>query len=139
MKIAKLFLMAVGAVLLLTTFAAAAPQGVNPAYMSALERLREARNQLAVETRNSRVEGEQRRAIQEIDEAIDELQGRRIPAQPPVPGPLVDRLQSALALLDTARDNIGQAHDDDLKHRMMHHVDAASMAVHRALEAAMRP
>ena len=52
MKRTKLFLMAVSAVLLLTTFAAADTPGVHPAYLRALTDLRSARAHVAVMTPN---------------------------------------------------------------------------------------
>jgi len=139
--------MAAGAVLLLSTFAAADTPGAHPAYLHALTDLRHARAHLERMTPNARVDADEQRAIEEIDAAIREVKeaaiddGKALSDHPPVDARM-DRpghLRRALELLDSAHHDINEREQDGyargLKHRALHHIDEARKAVHHAIKA----
>lgn len=141
---AKMFLMAVVAMIMMTTFASAE---AHPAYLRALGNLREARANLDVATPNYRLNDDERRAVSEIDAAIQEVRSAAIDDGKPAGfRPRIDerldgpgRLRRAMELLDMAHRDVDEHESDKfakgLKKRALKHIDEARNSTQRAMKA----
>jgi hypothetical protein len=149
MKIAKLFLMAAGAVLLLGAFAVADTPGAHPRYLHALSDLRLARAHVArvmAVTPNGRMYAEEGRALDQIDHALTEVTdlaadtGKSLNDQPAVDQRQApaDHMRAALQLLDEAQRDVDEHESDprlhELKHRAVQYIEEARRAVRHAIE-----
>jgi hypothetical protein len=123
---------------------APAPQA-HPSYLHALSDLRAARGYLQ-RPANAVVKWDEKRAVHEIDEAINEIKRASIDDGKPLEDhPMVDaglvwggRLQKALELVETARRDVNQEEDNafarGLKNRALGHIDLAARDIHEGME-----
>jgi len=130
--------------LLLAVFAslaAADEPGRHPAYLHALDDLRDARAHLDRFSPDERIDNQQQHAIDEIDAAIGEIKraaiddGKDLRDHPPIDAHLkrADRFRKAVELLDKAHHDIAKEEDDPgtrgLQHRALQHIDEAHHTV----------
>jgi hypothetical protein len=147
MKKLSKFIFALAAVPLVTavySVAKTAPAPEHPAYLHALTDLRHARAHLE-RSDGGALRDEEKHAIHEIDEAINEIKrasiddGKDLNDHPPVDAhlPWGGRLHRALELLDRAHSDVAQEEDNffaqGLKHRALDHIDKAHHHVEEAL------
>jgi hypothetical protein len=144
MKTARMFLMAVCVLLMLSAFAAAKGRGEHPAYLRALSGLREARAQLHQIDGDRRVNSEVRLALDEIEAAMQEIKdegiddGKSLDDHPPI-DPAWDRvrrLERVRDLLEKARGDIARepaGFGRGLKRRTEAHLQSARYAMQHAL------
>ncbi|WP_053074435.1 hypothetical protein [Chromobacterium sp. LK1] len=121
----------------------------HPYYLHAMSDLRMARAYLARPDYEP-VASDERRAVAEIDAALDEMRRAAIEdgknpwqGEPPDANlPASDRFHKAMSLLDSARRDASHAEDDpwvrDLQHRIVHHIDEAKRATQQAVADALR-
>lgn len=144
----KLVLMAAFVVLFLSTVVAAQMPGTHTAYLHALGDLRNARANVNVETSSYRMNVQERRAVEEIDAAMREMNmagiddGKMLGDHAPVDPSLdrIGRLRVALNQLVWAHKDIADHESDEfgggLKHRALMHIDEAYKAVNLAINPA---
>jgi hypothetical protein len=147
MKTASKLMFVVAALLLLVpAFLSAAPQPPreHPAYFHALTDLRHARAHLQ-RPDGGELREQERIAIREIDEAINEIKrasiedGKNIDDHPPVDSHLDwgGRLHRAAELLDKAHRDVSEEEDnrfaDGLQARALRHIDEAHHHVEEAI------
>lgn len=138
-----------GALLLPSAMFADTP-GRHPAYLHALTDLRYARAYLDRLGDDNAVDNDSRRAIGEIDAAINEIRrasiddGKNLEDHPAVDAHLkrTDRFHKALELLDKAHNDVARVEADEgargLRNRAIQHIDEAHRTVDRAIGAALR-
>lgn len=134
--------------LLLAAFASMAladEPGRHPAYLHALDDLRDARAHLDRFSPDERIDNQQQHAIDEIDAAIGEIKhaaiddGKDLRDHPPIDAHLkrADRFRKALELLDKAHHDIDKEEDDartrGLQYRALQHIDEAHHTVDRII------
>jgi hypothetical protein len=119
--------------------------GRHPAYLHALTDLRHARAHLDRLAPSDRIDNEEQRAIQEIDQAIQDIKrasiddGKNLNDHPPVDARMdrKGRYHRALELLDKAHNDIAREEDDPstrgLRNRALGHVDEAHRIVDRII------
>jgi hypothetical protein len=123
----------------------AAAQGKHPAYLHALSDLRAARAHLDYHGNGGELHDEEKDAIHQIDEAINEIKkasiddGKDLNDHPPVDAGLdhTGRLHRAKQLLEKAHQDISKEEDNsfaqDLQQRSFDHIDKATHKVDEAI------
>jgi hypothetical protein len=122
--------------------------GAHPAYLHALDDLRDARAHLARRRGDLQMNWDEHVAIREIDAAIHEIKmasiddGKNLADHPPIDATLDyrGRLHRALELLHKAHSDVKQEEDDTfaqgLQHRAIRHIDAATSLTEQGIAAA---
>jgi hypothetical protein len=120
-------------------------QGRHPAYLHALSDLRAARAHLQERPDHGELKHEEKEAIHQIDQAIDDIKkaaiedGKDLDDHPHVDAGLdwPGRLHRAMQLLDKAHQDISQEEDNrwaqGLQQRSFDHIDRAKSAVAAAI------
>ncbi len=126
--------------------AATASAGIHPAYLHALTDLRTARAHLEERPAHGALRHEEREAIEEINQAIDEIKraaeadGKNLDWHPPVdlPREWSGRLHRAMELLNRAYSDIDREEDNGyargLRSRALGHISRARRHLHEAME-----
>jgi tetratricopeptide (TPR) repeat protein len=122
--------------------------GRHPAYLHALADLRHARAHLENLAPTHHMDKEEEHAINEIDQAIDEIKraaiddGKNLNDHPPIDAGMdrMGRFRRAQELLDKAHNDIAREEDDSsvrgLRDRALHHIDEAHHIVDKLIEQA---
>jgi hypothetical protein len=144
-KISLFTLAALALAALLAPAARAENPGAHPAYMHALQDLRDARAHLERRPGDMKVKWDESVAIREVDAAIFEIKkasiddGKNMANHPPIDAQLDyhGRLHHALELLRKAHSDVKQEEDNafaqGLQHRSLQHIDAAINFTEEAL------
>jgi hypothetical protein len=150
MKNIKRLLLAIGVLAMSAAIVGAspAPGKDHPAYLRALSDLRDARANLERRPAGGELREQEKKAIHEINDAIDEIKkaaiddGKDLNDHPPVAANMdwPGRLRRALELIDKAHRDVAQDEDNrfaqGLQQRALVHIDKARHHVAEAIELA---